>query len=48
FAPRYGLDMPAQHAHFDHLFSDGETFALGTLRGRIIAVPGHTSDSIAY
>lgn len=48
FAPRYGLDMPAQGAHFDHLFADGETFALGTVQGRIIAVPGHTSDSIAY
>ncbi|AWH54542.1 MBL fold metallo-hydrolase [Stenotrophomonas sp. ESTM1D_MKCIP4_1] len=48
FAPRYGLDGPALDTHFDHLFADGETFALGRLQGRIIAVPGHTSDSIAY
>ena len=48
FAPRYGLQLPAGHALFDHLFRDGESFALGTLHGRIIAVPGHTSDSIAY
>ena len=48
FAPRYGLELAAQDAHFDHLFTDGETFALGQLLGRIIAVPGHTSDSIAY
>lgn len=48
FAPRYQLDIPADGAAFDHLFADGETFALGTLHGRVIAVPGHTSDSIAY
>jgi glyoxylase-like metal-dependent hydrolase (beta-lactamase superfamily II) len=48
FAPRYGLQLPDEHAVFDHLFADGETFALGELQGRIIAVPGHTSDSIAY
>ncbi|KAF1014586.1 MAG: putative metallo-hydrolase [Stenotrophomonas maltophilia] len=48
FAPRYRLQMPADGAAFDHLFADGETFALGTLPARIIAVPGHTSDSIAY
>ena len=48
FAPRYGLQLPAADEIFDHLFSDGETFAVGTLRGQVIAVPGHTSDSIAY
>ncbi|WMJ70331.1 MBL fold metallo-hydrolase [Stenotrophomonas sp. 24(2023)] len=48
FAPRYHLDLPADGSPFDRLFTDGETFALGTLQARIIAVPGHTSDSIAY
>lgn len=48
FAPRYQLDIPADGAAFDHLFTDEETFVLGTLHGRVIAVPGHTSDSIAY
>lgn len=48
FAPRYGLQLPAADEIFDHLFSDGETFALGELRCQVIAVPGHTSDSIAY
>lgn len=48
FAPRYQLDLAADGSPFDHLFADGETFALGTLHGRVIAVPGHTSDSIAY
>jgi len=48
FAPRYRLDLATDGSAFDHLFADGETFALGTLHGRVIAVPGHTSDSIAY
>lgn len=48
FAPRYALDLPLAQDAFDHLFADDETFALGTLECRVIAVPGHTSDSIAY
>ena len=48
FAPRYGLQLPAADEIFDHLFSDGEIFALGEQRCQVIAVPGHTSDSIAY
>ena len=48
FAPRYGLQLPGADEIFDHLFSDGETFTLGELRCQVIAVPGHTSDSIAY
>jgi len=48
FAPRYALQLPAADEIFDHLFADGETFAIGGLPARVIAVPGHTSDSIAY
>lgn len=48
FAPRYQMSSVADESAFDHLFVDDEIFALGQLRGRIIAVPGHTSDSIAY
>ncbi|HFF6217174.1 MULTISPECIES: MBL fold metallo-hydrolase [Stenotrophomonas] len=48
FAPRYGLQLPAADDIFDRLFADGETFALGELQARVIAVPGHTSDSVAY
>lgn len=33
---------------FDHLFVDGERFAVGGVQARVIAVPGHTPDSIAY
>lgn len=48
FAPRLALDPSDAADAFDHLFADGEHFALGTLDVSIIAVPGHTSDSIAY
>jgi glyoxylase-like metal-dependent hydrolase (beta-lactamase superfamily II) len=48
FAPRYALDVPTDGSQFDRLFADGERFALGTLDAEVIAVPGHTSDSVAY
>lgn len=48
FAPRYALDMPTDGSQFDHLFDDGERFALGDINAEVIAVPGHTSDSVAY
>ena len=35
-------------SQFDHLFSDGERFAIGVLEGQVIPVPGHTSDSVAF
>lgn len=33
---------------FDHLFRDGEEFAVGNLAGRVIPTPGHTNDSVTY
>jgi glyoxylase-like metal-dependent hydrolase (beta-lactamase superfamily II) len=35
-------------AQFDHLFADGERFAVGALEGEAIAVPGHTPACLAY
>ena len=35
-------------SQFDRLFSDEETFEIGTLRARVIPTPGHTSDSVTY
>ena len=43
-----GDDFVADGSAFDHLFGDGETFALGALNVRVLAMPGHTADSIAY
>lgn len=33
---------------FDQLFRDDETFKVGSLEGRVIATPGHTTDSVSY
>lgn len=33
---------------FDHLFFDGETFALGDLEVRVMLSPGHTLGSVTY
>lgn len=50
FAPQFGLaeDAGDTRCGFDHLFADGERFAIGALQAQVIAVPGHTDDSIAY
>ncbi|UHQ22505.1 MBL fold metallo-hydrolase [Lysobacter sp. 5GHs7-4] len=50
FVPVLGLDakVVADGSQFDHLFEDEEEFAIGDLRARTIAVPGHTLDSLAY
>jgi glyoxylase-like metal-dependent hydrolase (beta-lactamase superfamily II) len=41
-------DVATDGSQFDHLFTDGETFPIGSLMARVMATPGHTSDSIAY
>lgn len=35
-------------SQFDHLFSDGERFAIGALEGEVMSVPGHTPACVAY
>jgi glyoxylase-like metal-dependent hydrolase (beta-lactamase superfamily II) len=50
FRPIFNLGdrFPVDGSQFDHLFADDETFAIGGITARVIAVPGHTSDSVAY
>ena len=50
FAPIFNLGdaFPVDGSQFDHLFVDDERFAIGAVEARVIAVPGHTSDSCAY
>ena len=50
FRPIFNLGehFPVDGSQFDHLFTDGERFALGVLEARVIPVPGHTNDSVAY
>lgn len=43
-----GAGFEPDGSQFDHLFEDGERFAVGGLEGRVMSVPGHTSDSVAY
>ena len=35
-------------SQFDHLFEDGDTFAIGTLQAQALSVPGHTPACMAY
>ena len=35
-------------SQFDHLFQDGETFAIGQLQAQALSVPGHTPACMAY
>ena len=50
FRPIFNLGehFPIDGSQFDQLFADDETFAIGAMLARVIAVPGHTSDSNAY
>ncbi len=43
-----GDDFPTDGSQFDHLFQDGERFAIGELQVQVIATPGHTNDSVSY
>lgn len=43
-----GADFAADGSDFDRLLADGDMLALGQSVVRVIAVPGHTSDSVAY
>jgi glyoxylase-like metal-dependent hydrolase (beta-lactamase superfamily II) len=38
----------ADGRQFDKLLADGEAFGIGSLKARVIATPGHTSDSLSY
>ncbi len=50
FRPIFNLGehFATDGSQFDQLFVDGERFALGAQEAEVIAVPGHTSDSVAY
>lgn len=48
FRPVFNADFATDGSQFDHLFADAEAFEVGALPARVIAVPGHTPDSVAY
>lgn len=43
-----GDDFTPDGSQFDRLLTDGEALDVGSIPGRVIGVPGHTSDSVAY
>ena len=42
--PQFAVDG----SQFDHLFADGEKFAIGNLEGEVIYLPGHTPACVGY
>jgi glyoxylase-like metal-dependent hydrolase (beta-lactamase superfamily II) len=49
FRPVFNLtDISGEGAEFDHLFADGERFAIGGLEVEVLHVPGHTPADVAY
>ena len=50
FSPIFNLDavLATDGSQFDHLFADGERFALGALTITALWVPGHTPADVAY
>jgi len=42
------VDVKGDGSEFDHLFSDGERFALGATEVEVLHVPGHTPADVAY
>ncbi len=43
-----GSDFERDGSQFDHLFKDGETFALGAIEAIAVHVPGHTPADYAF
>ncbi len=41
-------DLATDGSQFDQLFSDGDTFEIGNMAGRVIATPGHTPACVTY
>jgi glyoxylase-like metal-dependent hydrolase (beta-lactamase superfamily II) len=41
-------DVSGEGREFDHLFKDGERFAVGGLTGEVMYTPGHTPACISY
>ena len=41
-------DLKADGSDFDHLFADGERFAIGGLEAEVMFTPGHTPACVSY
>ena len=47
FAEKFGMETPPPTV-FDHLFADGERFALGEMEVAVMHTPGHTPACVSY
>jgi glyoxylase-like metal-dependent hydrolase (beta-lactamase superfamily II) len=43
-----GAEFVPDGRQFDRLLDEGDAIAVGDITGRVIATPGHTSDSVSY
>lgn len=43
-----GTEFERDGSQFDHLFRDGETFTIGSLKARALHTPGHTPACMSY
>jgi glyoxylase-like metal-dependent hydrolase (beta-lactamase superfamily II) len=41
-------DLKTDGSDFDHLFADGERFAIGEIEGEVMFTPGHTPACVSY
>jgi glyoxylase-like metal-dependent hydrolase (beta-lactamase superfamily II) len=49
FGPIFNAtDVSGEGSEFDHLFKDGERFAVGALQVEVMATPGHTPACVSY
>ncbi|HLU05252.1 MAG TPA: MBL fold metallo-hydrolase [Woeseiaceae bacterium] len=50
FGEIFNLKAPfaADGRQFDRLFAEGDSFTIGSIPGRVLNTPGHTSDSVTY
>lgn len=46
--PRYGIPCAEMSSAFDRLLEDDEVFSVGKLEMRVMHLPGHTADHLAY
>lgn len=42
------MDVSGDGSEFDRLFKDGDTFEIGSLKGEVLATPGHTPACVSY
>lgn len=45
---RYGIPEGEFRGAFDRLLDDAEEFLIGSLSAKVVHLPGHTPDHIAY